>query len=160
MAKVKSVAKTKVKPTKAAKGKGKAKNDASPLAPLTNQSLSQETGAAVRLRYAGQEQAIKGQERASDQAQKNYTNWFGQYRQAVDQATQRSQQYAMDATNAIKGLADSSGQVDSQNRDQMLHRLQQDAATRGATVDPSIAQISTQALASRRAGWTTTPPPP
>jgi hypothetical protein len=133
-------------------GEGQGEERRLPARPVDEPVALPGDGGCGQAPLRGQEQAIKGQERASDQAQKNYTNWFGQYRQAVDQATQRSQQYAMDATNAIKGLADSSGQVDSQNRDQMLHRLQKDAATRGATVDPSIAQISTQALASRRAG--------
>lgn len=120
-------------------------------APLTAQGLKKETRSAVNIRYGGQERELQSQARAQDRTAANAAGWFQDYRAAVDAATQRSQQNALATSQAIQGLSERSSVVDASNRNATLEQQQSSAASRGATVDPSLAGIATQAEASRRA---------
>lgn len=121
-------------------------------APLTPRTLKRETKAAVRLRYGQEESALRGQVRASGQQQRNITDWYGQYQQAVEHARNATAEGYANAAAQIGQTANTSQASDQTARQQMIAKMQADAASRGATVDPTIAATGQQAEASRRTG--------
>jgi hypothetical protein len=121
-------------------------------APLTRQSLRRETRAAVNLRYGGEQSSLQGQVRASGQAQRNITDWYGNYLNQVAGAAAQTAQGYQQAAGQIGAVADKSSQVDAGNRAAQIAAMRADAEKRGATVDPTLDQTGVQAEASRRVG--------
>jgi hypothetical protein len=108
--------------------------------------------AAVRTKYRPQRQAIAGEIRASRQQQRNAGTWYDDYVAETKAASARAAQLGQDNAAQIGQIADRSGQVDRTNRQQMIADMRADAATRGASVDPTLDATGVQAEAARRVG--------
>lgn len=118
--------------------------------PLTPETLAQQVAAQAGLAYGGQEQEIAGQRAVSAQMQRNIPAWYQDYQNALAMATQQRGAAYAGALGAQQNVANQSSALDAQQRAQTGQAMQADAASRGATVDPALAQQSQQAAASRR----------
>lgn len=154
--KTKSTSKPKVKPKP--KPKAKAKPAAvSPMddpnaltAPLTPRTLEDQVTAQTNL-YAGPATSeIAGERAVNQQMMTNIPAWYQEYQQALASARQNTAAAYASALGQQQQTADSSSALDTTQRGALNSQLAADAATRGQTVDPSIAATGQQAAASRR----------
>lgn len=118
--------------------------------PLNDRTLAEQVAAQTALAYGGQEQALAGQRAVGAQMQRNIPAWYQDYQNALAQATQQTGGAYAGALGAQATTAATSSALDAQQRAALNTGMQQDAATRGATVDPAIAAQGQQAAASRR----------
>jgi hypothetical protein len=148
----------KLKPkVKARRPKAKAKpSTATPrpldlTAPLNEDTLNQQVGAATALQFGGAEAELAGQRGVNAQMMRNIPSWFADYQNALAQATNRTQQAYGAALGVQQNMANTSSALDTQQRAALAQGLQADATTRGAQVDPALGIQSQQAASARRA---------
>lgn len=77
-------------------------------------------------------------------------DWFQGYQADLQGIQRRQQAQQAAAVGQVQQFANTSSAVDAQQRAQLQQQMGQDAASRGAQVDPQIAAIAQQAAASRR----------
>lgn len=121
------------------------------VAPSTAQDdpLALLVKADTRTKFHPLFQQIQQEKAGSAQQQKNITDWYGQYQQAVNAATDRTKTAYDAAGQTSQNLASSASDVDTAQRTAMDKRAQEVAASRGTTApQDSTAQ---QASSSRRA---------
>lgn len=151
-AKIKPVVKAKAKPKPPAP-KGKTPTQTvtfDPNAPLTAATLNQNVQAATQQAYGGAEQSLQGQQAVSQQMMRNIPSWFADYQNALATATSTTRQAYADAGAAQQTAAASSSVLDASQRAALTGQAQQDAASRGATVDPALLAQMQQAASARR----------
>lgn len=122
-----------------------------PGADLTRRELAHNREAATGLRYGDVGRTLQQRVQQNQQQQTRDAGWFDQYTQAVQAAEARQQAQAAQANQQIQALSNAGTNASNQQRDQLVAQMQADAAARGATVDPSVAQTADQASAVRRA---------
>lgn len=105
------------------------------------------TGLADKLAGATYDPAI----RASQFLQsKQLPDWHAGYTAQLKDIQQRQQAQQAAAVGQVQQFANTSSAVDAQQRAQLGQQMSQDAATRGAQVDPQIQATAQQAASSRR----------
>lgn len=128
-----------------------AANDPAALtAPMTPKLLDTNVQAATAQAYAPQEQELADQAKVSDATAASIPSWFSDYRAAQAHATEQTKQAYAGAAAINQNAVNTTSQLSAQDQANNDAAMQADAKTRGATVDPSIAAMASQADAARR----------
>jgi hypothetical protein len=109
--------------------------------------LPPEVQSALTLKYGPQENDLASQARVSDLAQQRIPAFFDQYRQQLQQINQAQQAGYQQAQNEIAQMTASTQGAQPQDPN-----AANDAAIRGATVDPALAQRAEAAAQQRGIG--------
>lgn len=112
--------------------------------------MGAQVAADTKLQYGASDQALADQRAQNAQVSANIPSWYADYKNALSMATQRTQQAYGAALGVQQNVMASSSALDEQQRAALQQGQATDAAARGATVDPSLAQKSQQAAASRQ----------
>lgn len=117
---------------------------------VTNKQLAQEAANATQLRYGQQEQALGAQQQRAQSLGRDQNDWYAAYRAELAQHASNAQQIGAAAVAQDAQLAQGARGLDQSQSDAQLKQMQADAATRGGTVDPSLAQTASNASAVRQ----------
>lgn len=125
----------------------------SPVTPgssLTNRDLAHEAASTIQTTYQPQEQAMNAQEGQLVNQRANLPQYYQNYLGVLKGAqTQAGADAARTGAN-IAALGASAQQAATTQDASVLARMQQDAQSRGATVDPSLAANAANAASSSR----------
>jgi hypothetical protein len=106
---------------------------------------------ATQVRYGGQEQGLGQQIATQGQVGRDQQDWYRQYLAQLAQYQQDTQNRAAATNTAVQQQADSIRTLDQGQLSQQQQAMQADAANRGATLDPSVANRASQASVVRQA---------
>lgn len=136
----------------AQKKKAAALDDPAALtAPMTPRTLAEQVQASTGLAFSNQDQELAGQRGVHQQMQQAIPSWFEAYKASLARGTAVQMAANAQAVAAAQQAGDSAAALDASQRGQQQATMAADAASRGATVDPSIAAQGQQAAASRHA---------
>ncbi len=122
-----------------------------PGSSITNQMLGQQTDAAVNLQYGQTDQQLAQNAQAQSAATNRNQDWYRQYQDDVNAAQSRQSQGQQALASQLQGMNQSGQDASLQSTQAIQGQMQADAASRGATVDPSVAGNAVQAASVRRA---------
>ncbi len=144
-----SALRSKPKPKAKVKVKRKPKPKPKPK-PRAPSALDQQVQAATDLYAAPAEDELAGQRAVQQHQMGMIPAWFSDYQAAIADSGRRTQAAYAQALGMQQQTAETSSALDAQQRATQDAAMQQDAASRGAAVDPRIAAQGQQAAASRR----------
>jgi hypothetical protein len=110
--------------------------------------------ALTELQYGGQVRELDAQRRISDQHSTNMSGWYQDYLNRSQQAQAQQAAYTQGFQAAAYQQANQAAMVDTGQNQQLLAQQNQQAAQRGMTVDPSVAQTLQGGVAARQATGT------
>jgi hypothetical protein len=110
--------------------------------------------ALTELQYGGQQREIEAQRRISGQQSVNMGGWYQDYLNRVQQAQQSQAAYTKGFQDAAYQQTNTAAMADTGQNQQLLAQQQAQAAQRGTTVDPSVAQNMQAGVAARQATGT------
>lgn len=115
---------------------------------MSVRDLIREAQAQTTVKYGPAQRALEQQKQQSSATQQQIPQWFQEYRDAVSGAQTQTQQAYGQANQQLVALQ---GQTAQHQGQEQLTQLQSDAANRGASVDPKLAQQAAQAAQVRQA---------
>lgn len=116
---------------------------------LTNRDVARQANVNTSLQFGGQEQAL-AQQKAQNQAQATRDqSFFADYVAKINAAKAQAQTDNAAAVGAVQNLGANLDAASAQNWGAQQSQMQADAASRGATVDPRLAQIAQNAATVR-----------
>lgn len=119
--------------------------------PLTPRGLDAQVGAATALWAQPALAELLGRRAQSQQMQANIPAWFADYRAALARATQQTGAGYAAAAAGSQQATNSMTQLAAQQDAAQQQSMQQDAALRGAQVDPALAALAARANLARQA---------
>jgi hypothetical protein len=117
---------------------------------VTNAQLAQEAANATRVRYGPQEQALGAQQQRATSLGNDQNSWYDAYRAELATHAANTQQIGAQAVTQDAQLAQGARGLDQSQATAQQQQMAADAATRGATVDPSLARTASDASAVRQ----------
>jgi hypothetical protein len=106
---------------------------------------------ATNVRYGGQETGVNQQIAQSQQLGRDQAGWYQQYLDALKGYQTDTQNRAAATNAAVAGLSNSIRGLDQTDLSAQQQQMNADAAHRGATVDPRLAQDASNASVVRQA---------
>src|SRR6185369_4895498 len=103
---------------------------------VTNRQLSQDTQAAIGVRYGAADQQVQSAYAQSAAQQEAIPHWFDYYRNQVKGLQAEDQTARQTATDQITNLGGTLAAAAGRSAASDQSAMQADAAIRGATVDP------------------------
>lgn len=122
-----------------------------PGSSITRRQAQRMAQNATHVRYGGQETGINQQIAGAQQLGVDQSGWYKQYLDALKGYQTDTQNRATETNTAVKALSDSFRALDQGNATAQNTAMQTDAANRGASVDPRLAQDSSNASLVRQA---------
>jgi hypothetical protein len=117
---------------------------------VTNQQLAAEAASATRVRYGPQEQALQTQQQRATSLGNDQNSWYDAYRAELATHAANTQAIGAAAVAQDQQLAQGARGLDQTQATAQQQQMQADAATRGGTVDPSLAKTASDASAVRQ----------
>jgi hypothetical protein len=118
----------------------------------TNRQLSQDTTAAIGLKYGSVDQQLVAAYAKSDAVTQQIPHWFDYYRAQVKGLQSEDAAARQGATDQITNLGGTMAAAAGRSAGADQSAMQADAAIRGATVDPAAVTRATQAAAVNTSG--------
>lgn len=136
---------------KPGKGGGVNPNALFPTGPLTNRDFYNEMLAGERAQFGPLERQLNQEAAASDfRRTQEDPAWFAAYKQNLAQNQAQNQQAFANAQAQQQQFSAQEGAQDQAGRQALAAKLQADAASRGATFDPSVLDTGANAEAARQ----------
>jgi hypothetical protein len=117
---------------------------------ITNKQLGVEANNAVLTQYGGERQALTADQQRAQSLGRDTADWYAAYRAELAQHAANTQAIGAAAVAQDAQVAQGVRGLDQQQTSDQLAAMQKDAAIRGATVDPSLAQTASNASQVRQ----------
>jgi hypothetical protein len=117
---------------------------------ITNKQLGVEANNAVLTQYGGERQSLTADQQRAQSLGRDTADWYAAYRAELAAHAANTQVIGNAAVAQDAQLAQGVRGLDQAQTNDQLAAMQKDAAIRGATVDPSLAQTASNAAQVRQ----------
>jgi hypothetical protein len=117
---------------------------------ITNKQLGVEANNAVLTQYGGERQSLTADQQRAQSLGRDTADWYAAYRAELAAHAANTQAIGNAAVAQDAQLAQGVRGLDQAQTNDQLAAMQKDAAIRGATVDPSLAQTASNASQVRQ----------